>query len=234
MDKSNNPPFKSRSNPEKQSGNGSEMLPPNVRLTQLPIGELNPDPKNPRKHSRAQIEAIAKSMKAFGFNAPILINKQRQIITGHGRYEAAKLNGFTQVPVILLDHLTEAQAKAFKIADNRLAEMSAWDNPELALQLQELSNIRLDFEVDVTGFTVPEIDLRIRSLDYPQPLQDADAADMFTPSTGPAVSRVGDLWLLGQHRVSCASACDSSRTPKPQPCLLISLVEPERMIASAT
>jgi hypothetical protein len=208
MGKSNNPPFESGSNPEKQSGNGSEMLPPNGRLTQLRIGELNHDPSNPRKHSRAQIKAIARSMKAFGFNAPILINKQKQIIAGHGRYEAAKLNGFTQVPVILLDHLTEAQAKAFMIADNRLAEMSAWDNHELALQLQELCNVRLDFEVDVTGFTLPEIDLRIQSLDSPQPLQAPDAADKFTPSTGSAVSRIGDLWLLGEHRVYCGSACD--------------------------
>jgi ParB-like nuclease domain/DNA methylase len=178
-------------------------------INQLAITDLTPDPRNPRIHTRAQIKAIAGSIKNFGFVLPIL-HKGGRIIAGHGRYEAAKLNGLTSVPVVSLDHLTEAQAKAFMIADNRLAEMSAWDKRELAVQLKELSNLRLDFEVDVTGFTIPEIDIRIQSLDSPQLSPAPDAADKFTPSTGPAVSRPGDVWHLGRHRACCGSACDAA------------------------
>jgi hypothetical protein len=172
------------------------------------ITDLTPDPRNPRVHTRAQIKAIAKSIKTFGFVLPIL-HKNKRIIAGHGRYEAAKLNGLAQVPVVSLDHLTEAQAKAFMIADNRLTEMSAWDKHELALQLQELSNLRLDFKVDVTGFKLPDIELRIQSLDSPKPSSASDAADKFSASTGPAVSQIGDLWLLGTHRLYCGSTCDA-------------------------
>jgi ParB/RepB/Spo0J family partition protein len=89
------------------------------QLTFLATTDLNPDPRNPRKHNRAQIQAIARSIEAFGFNAPILINKNNQIIAGHGRFEAAKLSGCTQVPVLCLEHLTEAQARAYMLADNK-------------------------------------------------------------------------------------------------------------------
>jgi hypothetical protein len=185
-----------------------DELPPLLKtsIDLVAITDLTPDLHNPRIHTRAQIKAIAKSIKTFGFVLPIL-HKNKRIIAGHGRYEAAKLNGLTHVPVVSLDHLTEPQARAFMIADNRLAERSAWDKHELALQLQELSSLRLDFKVDVTGFELPEIDLRIQSLDSPKPSQGADAADKFTASTSPAVSQIGDLWLLGAHRVCCGSTC---------------------------
>jgi len=95
---------------------------PANQLTFVPTSDLNPDPRNPRKHNRVQILAIARSIEAFGFNAPILINKNKQIIAGHGRYEAAKLSGCAQVPVICLEHLTEAQARAYMLADNKLTD----------------------------------------------------------------------------------------------------------------
>jgi ParB/RepB/Spo0J family partition protein len=100
---------------------------PANQLTFVPTSDLNPDPSNPRKHNRVQILAIARSIEAFGFNAPILINKNKQIIAGHGRYEAAKLSGCAQVPVICLEHLTEAQARAYMLADNKLTDRSSWD-----------------------------------------------------------------------------------------------------------
>src|SRR5580704_6574584 len=100
---------------------------PANQLTFVPTSDLNPDPRNPRKHNRVQILAIARSIEAFGFNAPILINKNKQIIAGHGRYEAAKLSGCAQVPVICLEHLTEAQARAYMLADNKLTDRSSWD-----------------------------------------------------------------------------------------------------------
>ena len=95
--------------------------------------DLIPDPHNPRKHSRAQLRAIAASVEAFGFNAPILVDKNRKIVAGPGRYEAAMLLGIDKVPVILLDHLTPTQAKAYMLADNQLTDRSTWDDPKLAI-----------------------------------------------------------------------------------------------------
>lgn len=170
------------------------------------IADLIPDPDNPRKHGRPQIEAIAKSIEAFGFNAPILVDKNNKIVAGHGRYEAAKLLSIDKVPVILLDHLTETQARAYLLADNKLSDRSTWDDNKLAIQLKELSDLVLDFDIEAIGFEPPEIDLRIQSLD--SALEDAD--DRFELPSGPVVSRTGDLWLLGSHRLYCGNALDVS------------------------
>jgi hypothetical protein len=170
------------------------------------IGDLIPDQHNPRKHGRAQIRAIAKSIEAFGFNAPILVDKNNKIVAGHGRYEAAMLLGIDKVPVILLDHLTPSQAKAYMLADNKLTDRSTWDDPKLAIHLKELSDLVLDFDIEAIGFEPPEIDLRIQSLDAA--LEEAD--DQFELATGPVVSRAGDLWLLGSHRLYCGSALDAA------------------------
>ena len=174
-------------------------------LTFVPIGALRADPRNPRKHSRIQVRAIARSIDAFGFNAPILVDKTSQIVAGHGRYEAARFLGLERIPVISLDHLTEAQARAYLLADNKLAERSSWDDASLALQLKELSELALDFDFEAIGFELPEVDLRIQSLD---PTDNADRADEFRNAVGPAVSLPGDLWLLGKHRIYCGSALD--------------------------
>jgi ParB/RepB/Spo0J family partition protein len=184
---------------------GSKAKPPLKQLSFLAIADLTPDPHNPRKHSRAQIRAIARSIEAFGFNAPILIDRNRQIVAGHGRYEATKLLGLTQVPVIFLDHLIETQAKAYQMADNKLTDRSAWDDAKVAVQLKELSELVLDFDIEAIGFEPPEIDFLIQSLDAPDA---ADHADEFDAVAGPAVSVVGDLWLLGTHRLYCGSALD--------------------------
>src|SRR3984957_18453906 len=92
-------------------------------------------------NSRIQVRAIARSIDAFGFNAPILVDKRNQIVAGHGRYEAAQFLGLENIPVISLDHLTETQARAYLLADNKLAERSSWDDASLALQLKELSEL---------------------------------------------------------------------------------------------
>ena len=176
------------------------------KLTFVPIRDLRADPGNPRKHSRIQVRAIARSIDAFGFNAPILVDKRNQIVAGHGRYEAAQLLGLEKIPIISLDHLTETQARAYLLADNKLAERSSWDDASLALQLKELSELALDFDFEAIGFELPEVDLRIQSLD---PTDNADRADEFRNAVGPAVSRPGDLWLLGKHRVYCGSALNS-------------------------
>jgi hypothetical protein len=172
----------------------------------LELDRLNPNRGNPRKHIVAQVRAIARSIETFGFNAPILIDKQGNIVAGHGRYEAAKLLGLERVPTILLEHLTETQAKAYALADNKLTDRSSWDDSALAVQLKELSELALDFDIEAIGFETPEIDFRIQSLD----VISEDAADDFTVNTGPVVSRPGDLWLLGPHRLHAGSALDTA------------------------
>jgi len=176
-------------------------------LAFLSTSDLKPDPRNPRKHSRAQIRAIARSIEAFGFNAPILVDRNKQIIAGHGRFEAAKLSGCMQVPVVFLEHLTEDQARAYMLADNKLTDRSSWDDAALAVHLKELSELALDFDIEAIGFEIPEIDFRIQSLDSTEAV---DTADEFDVSVGLAVSRLGDLWLLGNHRLYCGSALDAT------------------------
>jgi len=170
------------------------------------ITELTPHPRNPRKHNRAQIRAIAKSIKTFGFTAPVLVDRNGRILAGHGRWEAAKFLGLTHVPVVFLDHLTEAQANAYMLADNKLTDRSSWDDVMVATQLKELSELVLDFDIEATGFEAPEIDFRIQSLDE---TDTADRADEFDLASGPAVSVPGDLWTLGAHRLRCGSALEN-------------------------
>jgi ParB-like chromosome segregation protein Spo0J len=116
------------------------------------IDDLKPDPANPRCHTRKQVRQIAESIKAFGFNVPILIDRYGNIIAGHGRWLAGREFGITEVPTLCLDHLTPAQARAFMIADNRLAEIAIWDDRLLAQQFKDLSVLGLDFSIEVTGF----------------------------------------------------------------------------------
>jgi DNA modification methylase len=132
-----------------------------------------------------------------------LIDADFKVIAGHGRVLACQLLGRSEVPTICLDHLTEAQKRAFMIADNRLTENSIWDDKLLAEHLRELSEIELDFDLEITGFDVAEIDFRIQQL-----TEEKDEADALPTSSGPGVTRGGDLWLLGEHRVLCANALD--------------------------
>jgi DNA modification methylase len=186
---------------------GAKAKSPCKQISLLAISEIIPAPHNARKHSRQQVRAIARSIEAFGFNAPILIDRNRQIVAGHGRHEAAKLLGLVQVPVVFLDHLTETQAKAYRLADNKLTDRSSWDDAKVAAQLKELSELVLDFDIEAIGFELPELDVRIQSLDNPDAV---DNADEFEAATGPAVSVAGDLWLLGPHRLYCGNALDST------------------------
>ena len=195
--------MKSEANP---SGHSKPGAPLNIVYRRLEA--LKPDPANPRRHTKKQIRQIADSIKTFGFNVPILVDRDNKIIAGHGRHDAGRLLGMSEVPTLGLDHLTPEQARAFMIADNRLTEVSTWDDRLLAEQLKELSVHGLDFDIEVTGFEMGEIDLRIASLDEP-PERDDDPADVVPEvPDGPAVSKLADLWLLGGHRVLCGSALD--------------------------
>lgn len=171
----------------------------------LPTDAIKPDPANPRTHSPPQVAAIAKSIKSFGFNVPLLIDDDHGIIAGHGRLAAAKKLGLSQVPTIALGHLSEQQRKAYMIADNRLTDLSRWDDQLLGEVLRDLSVADLDFELDTIGFSVGEIDFRIEGLDEKP---DEDPADARVSIDEAAVTVVGDLWQLGSHRLLCGSALD--------------------------
>ena len=170
--------------------------------------ELSADPRNARTHSAKQIRQIATSIKRFGFNNPILIDMSNQVVAGHGRLEASRELGLSSVPTIRLEHLSEAQRKAYIIADNRLAELSGWDEDILALELQGLLEMELDFEITDLGFEMGEIDLVIGDSIKEQ----ADGCDEPPVEGGglPALARPGDLWQLGSHLLFCGDALDQT------------------------
>jgi hypothetical protein len=201
---------RSSSKPLSRSTRRPKGVPQTTRrsvLDYVPLASILSNPINPRKHSRQQIKALARSIEAFGFNAPILIDSENRIVAGHARLEAARLFGLQEVPVIRLEHLSEQQAKAYMIADNKLTDRSGWDDAKVAIILKDLSEMALEFEIEATGFETAEIDLRIQSLDPSE--DDADSADEFEGSAGPPVSCLADLWRLGPHRLLCGSALDS-------------------------
>jgi DNA modification methylase len=192
-----------------QATGGLDKAGGRVQISYRPISELKLDPKNPRAHSPRQVRQIARSIERFGFVVPLLTDARGKVIAGHGRVLAALLLGWSEVPTICLDHLSEAQARAFMIADNRLAENSTWDDRLLAEQLKGLSELELDFSLDVTGFEMGEIDLRIEGL-VAEPEGDDPADALPEPPSGSPVTRPGDLWLLDRHRVYCASALEEA------------------------
>jgi DNA modification methylase len=168
------------------------------QIKHWPLDRLIPYARNPRTHSDAQIAQIAASIAEFGFTNPILVDTDAGIIAGHGRLLAAPKLNLTHVPVIVLDHLTETQKRAYIIADNRLALNAGWDDELLALELQELKDA--DFDLGLTGFDVKELDDLLLSVDD-------DKANEVPQVPENPVSRTGDLWICGdsriQHRVLC-------------------------------
>jgi DNA modification methylase len=170
-------------------------------------GQLRPRGRNPRTHTAKQIKQIAASIKEFGFINPILTDSADGIIAGHGRAEAAKLIGMSDVPTVRVDHLTPAQIRAYVIADNKLAENAGWNSELLTLELQELS-VELNFDVTVTGFETAEIDLLISELNEGAPDEADEVPEI--DRTVPAVSRLGDLWRIGEHFLLCGDALNKN------------------------
>ncbi len=171
------------------------------KLVESDIAALRPYSRNARTHSRKQLKQIAASIERFGFTNPVLISDAGEIIAGHGRVEAAKLLGMKTVPTLALSHLSGAERRAYILADTKLALNAGWDKEILAIELQAL--LELDFEVELTGFSLAEIDLVLDEVDESDP-DGVDAADDLLPEiTGRAVTRMGDLWLLGRHRLLC-------------------------------
>jgi DNA modification methylase len=183
----------------------------NLQVELREINTLRPRRGNPRTHTKKQLRQIADSIRTFGFTNPVLVDRDNGIIAGHGRVEAAKLLGKAEVPTIRLEDMTEAEIRAYVIADNRLAENAGWDRELLAIELQYLCELDLDFDVTITGFEMPEIDVLFGELqaagsdpDKPDPADETPAVD----DSGPTVTRPGDLWLLGKHRLICGDATD--------------------------
>jgi DNA modification methylase len=176
-------------------------------IEHLPLTALKPNPRNARIHSSKQLHQIAASIREFGFNNPVLIDADGVIIAGHGRVEAARLAGLDTVPVLRIEHLTAEQKRAFALADNKIALNAGWDIELLKLDLQELSALDLNFDLELTGFETAEIDLLIDGALTPTK---SDRSDVVPEPASEGVSRLGDLWHLGDHRLICADACDKA------------------------
>jgi site-specific DNA-methyltransferase (adenine-specific) len=173
-----------------------------VQIEQIGIATLIPFAKNSRTHSDAQVAQIAASIREFGFTNPVLIDEANGIIAGHGRVMAARKLKLTEVPCIRLAHLTDAQKRAYVIADNKLALNAGWDEAMLKLELADLK--ALDFDLDLTGFNTDEIDALLAEKGT-EGLTDPD--DTPEPPVEP-VTRPGDVWVCGQHRVMCGSSLE--------------------------
>jgi DNA modification methylase len=171
------------------------------RIELWPIDKLIPYARNARTHSDAQIAQIAASIAEFGFNAPILVDSSAGIIAGHGRLLAARKLKLEQVPVVILDHLTENQKRAYILADNKLAELAGWDEEMLRLELQALEQD--GFDLEVVGFTDQEL---AELLGEPEVVSGQTDEDHVPAVQDNTVSVRGDRWALGDHRVVCGDA----------------------------
>ncbi|MBV8647858.1 site-specific DNA-methyltransferase [Paludibacterium sp.] len=176
-----------------------------LAITYTPVDELKLYERNARTHSNKQIRQIASSIEAFGFINPVIVDGRHRIIAGHGRVEAAKALGMETVPTIMRDNLTEEQIRQYVIADNRLAEKAGWDKNILAIEFQHLLTLEPDLDITLTGFDLPEIELIVHGLT--QDFDDGNLVDV-NPSK-PSVTQLGDVWVLGEHRVGCGDATKS-------------------------
>jgi len=170
------------------------------KIEQWPTAKLVPYARNARTHSDAQVAQIAASIAEFGFTNPILAGSDGVIVAGHGRLAAAQKLGLEMVPVVVLDHLTPTQRRALVIADNRIAENAGWDDELLAIEFAELADA--GFDNLLTGFTQDEIDA-LTPEQIPEGLTDEDAVPELQAEP---VSKLGDVWLLGKHRVMCGDS----------------------------
>jgi DNA modification methylase len=164
------------------------------------VEKLIPYAKNARTHSDEQVAQIAGSIKEFGFNNPILVDKDNSVIAGHGRLMAARKLGMDKVPVVELQHLTESQRKAYVLADNRIALISGWDTSMLSLELQDLKD---DIDLSLLGFDPDELDALLNPIEETEGLTDEDAVPDVPdePKT-----KLGDIYILGNHRLMCGDS----------------------------
>ena len=180
-----------------------------LNVQQIALEQLVPYARNARTHSDSQVAQIAGSIAEFGFVNPVLVGGDNIIIAGHGRVMAAKKLGLQTVPTIKLDHLTENQRRALVIADNKIAENAGWDEELLRLELQNLADV--DFDLDLLGFDDVELDDLLASLDD----DEAAALDENIPEVQEnPVSRTGDIWIMGEHRLLCGDSTSEADMKK--------------------
>jgi DNA methylase/ParB-like nuclease family protein len=176
-----------------------------LSIEYLAISRLKLRTSNPRTHSDKQIEQIARSIQRFGFTNAIIADDEGNLVAGEGRLKAAKRLGFSEVPVVRLADMTEAEIRAYVIADNKLAENAGWDRNLLALELQYLSDLGLnDLDVTITGFELPEIEVLMSELTGAD--SEGSADEVIEPTPGPAITRVGNVWRVGDHRLVCGDS----------------------------
>ncbi len=174
-----------------------------LQVTYLPTGMVRPNPKSPRLHGRSKMRRLVRAIAKNGIVSPLLVDRNNMLIAGHARWEAARELGLDAVPVIRLSGLTEQQALALMVADNKLVELGEW-GPKLREVVLELSVPTIDFSLDLTGLSSVEVDLILA--DKPSDAPGPDPADLVGPISGEPVSKAGDLWLLGPHRLLCSDA----------------------------
>lgn len=166
------------------------------------IDKLVPYVNNARTHSKEQVMKLRSSLREFGFVNPVIIDKDYGILAGHGRVMAAKEEGLTEVPCVLADYLTEAQKKAYILADNRYAQDAGWDEELLRIEIESLQGE--DFDILLTGFDVAEIDDLFKE-DLKDGIKE-DEFDVDAELNNPAITKQGDVWLLGNHRLICGDS----------------------------
>jgi DNA modification methylase len=173
----------------------------NLTIVYRPTNSIKPEPRNARTHSKKQVAEIAASIRQFGFANPLLIDIEGVLIAGHGRLLAAKSIGLDLAPTITLPHLDEAQRRALRLADNKIALNAGWDRDLLKLELKELADLEIDFDFSLTGFSTGEIDVLLASKGDPD--DETIPAVPLQPRT-----HSGDIWICGQHRVGCGDGRD--------------------------
>ena len=183
-----------------------------LNVVERDIADLRPYSRNARTHSKKQIKQIAASIERFGFTNPVLVSGDLEIIAGHGRVEAAKLLGWRRVPTLALSHLNEDERRAYVLADNKLALNAGWDKEILAIELQAL--VDCDFDIEVTGFSLAEVDFALVDAREANPGAGDAPEDAVPEQEGDPVTRAGDIWQLGRHRLLCGDTRDSEAMKK--------------------
>ncbi len=176
------------------------------KIEYLPPGDLRPAARNPRTHGAKQLQHLEASIRRFGFNAPILIADDRTVVAGHGRLLAAQRIGLPEVPCIRLSHLSGDERRAYLIADNRITDQAGLNKYDLALELQELSDLNFDF--NAIGFDLPEVDLAIQEAQDASTSGGDDHDQVPEKLQGPSTCRLGDVWKLGRHLLAIGDAKD--------------------------
>jgi len=176
-----------------------------LTIENIDVTAFHPHPQNPRKHSKKQIAQIAESIKTFGFKVPVLIDESNRLICGHGRVEACKLLGWEEMPAIRATDLNEEKIRAYMIADNRLTENSEWDEALLGENFKLLSELELDFDLEVIGFDYGDIE---KFINFEEEEELPKEETVISPDQAPQVAKEGDLWELGEHRIYCGDSLE--------------------------